>query len=355
MNITQNKEGKHLKERCVYYFFNCKAYKNEKRKPIHKTRNMDFFLMNELTNSKKIHTIKNYKQYYYVYETTSELKLTELEEDFDCVSSGEEIKSDGTILLKFEDRKIIYLKNYLKTLSGSTIYIYTIIDFYRRLLKSIGLLVDQQIVHNHINFDTIVIDNSAPLLSELSVSIDTSHKDIKQYITHFFIEYDPSYLEWPLEFHILSYLITNKLTGPTHSISSYNIDNIICNVLENNNILKTFGDKVVSLYKQEALEYFKKYVNKSYDYILTDILQFSNTWDNYALSIMFLRILIGIHRSIGKQNKFIIMFMKLLVSNIHLNPLKRLSIGSTTNKFDSILDSLEPKDYKEVLDNLLST
>jgi hypothetical protein len=69
---------------------------------------------------------------------------------------------------------------------------------------------------------------------------------------------------------------------------------------------------------------------------------------------MFLRILIGIHRSIGKQNKFIIMFMKLLVSNIHLNPLKRLSIGSTTNKFNSILDSLEPKDYKDVLDNLIS-
>jgi hypothetical protein len=357
MHIKQNKEGKNSQERCVYYFFNCKDYKynNEKRKPIHKTRNMDFFLMNELTNSKKIHTIKDYKYYYYVYETSSELKLTEFAEDVDCVSSGEEIKSDGTVLLKFEDRRLIYLKNYLKTLSDSTKYIYTIIDFYKRLLKSIGLLVNHQIVHNHINFDTIVIDNnSAPLLSEFSVSIDTSRKDINQYISHFFIEYDPSYLEWPLEIHILSYLITNKLTGPQHSISSYNIDTIICNFLEHNNILKTFGDKVVSSYKQEALEYCKKYVNKSYDYILTDILQYSNTWDNYALSIMFLRILIGIHRSIGKQNKFIIMFMKLLVCNIHLNPLKRLSIGSTTNKFDSILDSLEPKDYKEVLDNLLS-
>jgi len=79
------------------------------------------------------------------------------------------------------------------------------------------------------------------------------------------------------------------------------------------------------------------------------MLQYYNTWDNYALSILFLRILIGIHRSIQITNKFIILFMKLLVSNIHLNPIKRLSISSTTNKFETILDSLEPKDYKELL------
>jgi hypothetical protein len=44
--------------------------------------------------------------------------------------------------------------------------------------------------------------------------------------------------------------------------------------------------------------------------------------------------------------------MKLLVSNIHLNPLKRVSIDSTTNKFNNLLDSLEPKDYKEVIKEL---
>ena len=82
---------------------------------------------------------------------------------------------------------------------------------------------------------------------------------------------------------------------------------------------------------------------------MTDVLQFYDTWDNYALSIMFLRMLIQIHRTIKIKNKFIILFMKLLVCNIHLNPLKRLSVSSTTNKFKSILDSLEPKDYKELL------
>ena len=345
-----------LQERCVHYFLNDERKYVVKKNSIHNIRVIDFFLMNELTNVKKIKNIPSHNNYYYVYETSSELKIAELDEDIESVSSGREIKSDETLLFKFADRELIYLKTYLKPLSSSTKYIFTIIDFYKKLLNSVQLLVEQQVIHNHINFETIVVDkrNEMPLLTNLEFSIDLSRKDIGQYIKHFFIEYEPSYLEWPLEFHILSYLITNKLTSPQNSISNYNIETIVCNVIEANTILNTFGDKVVSSYKQEALEYCKKYVNQTYDYILADILQYSNTWDNYALSIMFLRILIGIHRTIGKQNKFIIMFMKLLVCNIHLNPLKRLSIDSTTNKFDSILDSLEPKDYKEVLDNLIS-
>ncbi len=356
-----------LQRDCIFYFLNDNDKdkyndkdndKDKKKKTIHKIVTLDFFVRNELTNMNKIKKILDYKNYYYICENSSELKITSLTDDIRHIKSGIKIKSDETVLMKFDDRELIYLKNYLKTfgssaltkgssaLSSFTIYIFTIINFYKRLLKSISLLVEQQIVHNHINFDSIVVDKHfAPLISNFSFSIDiTNVHNIK----HFFIAYDPSFLEWPLEIHILSYLITNKLT----SLSSSNIENVIQDVLKDHTILKTFGDSVVSSYKVESLNYFKRYVNQSYEYILTDCLQYSCTWDNYALSIMFLRILIGIHRSIDKKNKFIILFMKLLVSNIHLNPLKRCSIGSTTIQFNHLLDSLEPKDYKEVIDGL---
>ena len=337
---------------CIYYFLPDEVRpKPKKNGQIHKIIVIDFFIRNELTNVKKIKKINNYKSYYYVCENSSELKITNLEEDIRHIRDIREIKSDETMLLKFEDLELIYLKNYLKALSSSRKYIFAIIDFYKGLLKTIGLLVEQQIVHNNINFESIVVDkNQLPLISNFSLSLDMSREDFAQYIKHFIITYDPSYLEWPLEFHILSYLLTNKL----NSLSSYNIEYIINEVTTNNNILKTFGLSIVSSYKLEAMEYFKKYVNQTYEYILADVLQYFNTWDNYALSIMFLRVLIGIHRSTKKQNKFIIFFMKLLVSNIHLNPCKRLSVSSTTNKFESLLEDLDPKDYKELLINLMS-
>lgn len=338
-------------ECCVFYFFNENELQIKKQK-IHKIFKIDFFIQNELTNHQRLCKIDNIKKHFYLCENSAELKITEFLED-DRQIEKTSLKNDDTILLEFEKRKLIYFKNYLKTLfeeSNYKKYILTIIQSYKHILNSLQLLVDNDILHNHINFDSIVIDNfDYPLLSNFSFSIDYSHSNIEQYIKHFVIAYEPSYIEWPIELHILSYLLTNKL----NSLSSYNIEIIINDVVKNNDILNTFGDSLVSSYKKEALDYFKKYVNQSYNFILTDILQYIGTWDNYASSILFLRILIGIHRSIKIKNKFIILFMKLLVCNIHLNPLKRLPINITIKSFDSLLDSLDPKDYKDVINALI--
>lgn len=338
--------NRHL-DSCVY--FSMKDYKPiNKKKTIHKIVDNDFFIRNELTNIKKL---KTFDKNFYICQNSEDLGVIELDEQDKCINSEKYIKNDNTILLNFEDRELIYFKTYLKTVETSRMYVNTLIQFYKHLLHSIDLLVKRDIVHNHITFDSVVIDKHRyPLLTNFSFSLDTSRQDIDQYIKHFVVAYDPTYIEWPLEMHLLSYLLTNKL----NSLSSYNIETIVATLIENNTILKTFGHNVVSSYKTESIHYFKKYINQSYEYILTDMLQYSNTWDNYALSMMFLRILIGIHKTIGVKNKFIILFMKLLVSNIHLSPLKRLSIEETIVQFENILDNIEIKDYKEILDNLMS-
>ena len=334
---------------CVYYFF--KDCELTKKRSIHKIVNVDFFVNNELINTKKIYEINNYKKYYYICENSYELKLTELNENTNYVGTGKVVGIDGSTLLKFADIEIIYFKPYLKALSSPKKYIFTLIDIYRNLLVSINLLVDKNIINNNINFDSIIVDKYMnPLMSNFSFSIDISKSDIQEYIKHFFIEYDPTYIEWPMEIHILSFLLTNKL----HSLSNNNIECIVNDVINHNILLSNFGETIIKNYKNEAVKYFNKYVNKSYDVIITDILQYSHTWDNYALSIMFLRILIGIHKTIEIKNKFIILFMKLLVTNIHSNPSKRLSINDTTNKFEYIIEGLDPIDYKDIINNLMS-
>lgn len=325
---------------CVYFFLDCNKKHNiqpTKKQQYHKMVKNDFFIRNELSNVLKIQKLSHYKQKFHVFENSYELVINNL-------------KPDNNLLLKFDNCELIYLKNYFRSLSSPKIYIFKIIQFYKYLLNSIQLLVNNNMVHNHIQFGSIMIDkHELPLLTDFSFSVSTDI--VFNNIKPFFIEYEPSYLEWPIEIHILTFLITNKL----NSLSFSNIENIITNVIKHHYILQTFGLEVVSIYKEEAICYFKKYINQTYDYILTDIFLYSSTWDNYALSILFLRILIGLHKTICIQNKFIIYFMKLLVTNIHLNPLKRLSIVDTTNKFEAILESIEPKDYKEVFDKLTAT
>ena len=117
-----------LQNECIFYFLNDKDKDNDKnndkdkkKKTIHKIVALDFFVRNELTNMNKIKKILDYKNYYYICENSSELKITSLTDDIRHIKSSIKIKSDETVLMKFEDRGLIYLKNYLKTFGSSAL------------------------------------------------------------------------------------------------------------------------------------------------------------------------------------------------------------------------------------------
>ena len=328
-------------ENVVFYFFNESKYKIKNNKK-HKLVENNFVIQNELTNCKKlVNEVSNVRNHFYLFEHYSNVNLAKIDEN------DNQLTNDNTILIEFNDIEIINFKKYLISLCPKR-YILKIIESYIHLLDTIELLVTNKIFHNNINFNNIIVDKlEYVLLSNFEFSIDYSdkNKNINNNIKYFITEYDPSYIEWPIELHILSYLLTNQLL----SLSSFNIETIISEYINNNIILNTFGSTIVSSYKEEAIIYFNKYVNQSYDFILKDVITNINTWDNYALSMLFLKILIGIHKSIKIKNKFIILFMKLLVKNIHLNPLSRLSIDNTKKEFNSLLDNLEPIHYNEII------
>jgi hypothetical protein len=125
---------------------------------------------------------------------------------------------------------------------------------------------------------------------------------------------------------------------------------VVKSVFTQNTFLKTFGQKIVTEYIDEGINYFSKYVNKNTDWIVDDVLRYANTWDNYALSVAYLKIIIDLYSNISNKNskanksKFLIQFMRLLVTNIHSNPLKRLLIKDTTNKFAKLMEECDIND-----------
>jgi hypothetical protein len=126
-------------------------------------------------------------------------------------------------------------------------------------------------------------------------------------------------------------------------LSFHNIETVVKSVIDKNHYLKTFGQKIVDEYLESGLSYFSRYINKSLEWIVGDITKYAATWDNYALSICYLKIVIDLYLNIGSKNKgkkskFLIQFMRLLVGNIHSNPLKRLFIKDTTNKFATMME-----------------
>jgi len=329
----------------VFFFFQDESDKDiSSRSLIKRFISLDFLGQNEIniTNKIKSSLPQIWDKYFYLFDAVETMKLGALDDDAYHLQSFRAVKDDGSALTWYKPRQLVYMDGYLLSLSCSRKYILFLLNFYRRLLTSIDLLVASQVVHNNIGFKSIVIDNSSetPILTNFRFGLDISSK---LHFKQFFIQYSPDRSQWPLEIHLLCYLQTNKLEG----LSFHNIELVVKSVVNENVYLKTFGPKIVDEYLESGLVYFSRFINKSVDWIVADMLQYAATWDNYALSICYLKIVIDLYskalnnsstKNKGKKSKFLIQFMRLLVTNIHSNPLKRLLVKDTTNKFDLLME-----------------
>jgi hypothetical protein len=334
----------------IYFFQGNNDETNENiKRQLTKIVKKDFYIENEIINVERLKKIEDIKKYCYTFESVEKMQIAEMEDGVYNLKQIRKIKDDENVLFKFENKQLIYLENYLKTLISARKYIFILIEFYTHINHVLQILVKNNIVFNNININNIVIDRfETPLLCNFKFSIDISNHHINNYIKQFFFSYDTHYLSWAPELHILSYVISNK----SESLSMFNIETIINDTITNNYLLQTFGTTIVNQFKNDGLAYFKKYTNKSYEYILQDILQYYYTWDNYALSILYLQMLIGLHKKIQKNNKFIIIFMRLLVDNINVNPQKRLNLQDTIDKFNKLCLSIGRENYIDLVHSL---
>jgi hypothetical protein len=342
------------KNKHVFFFFDQEKENEEVQtsKPnalIKRFVSLDFLGSNEIsiTNKIKDQLPQLWDKHFYLFDAVETMKIGTLDAESYHLQSVKELKDDGSALTWYKQRSLVYMDGYLRSLSCSRKYILFLTDFYRRLLLSIDLLVTAGLVHNNIGFKSIVVDTNPeiPILTNFRFGLDITTKSSSSAtsspLKQFFIQYAPERLQWPLEIHLLCYLQTNKLEG----LSFHNIETVVKSVIGHNHYLKTFGQKIVDEYLESGLSYFSRYINKSLEWIVTDVTKYAATWDNYALSICYLKIMIDLYYNNGskgnnkrKKSKFLIQFMRLLVGNIHSNPLKRLLIKDTTNKFDILME-----------------
>ena len=320
---------------------------NTKKKQKYIVTKKTVLLTNELEKTVFIKRIPNWNRYFYLYNTVENIKIAELTEDN---YQPYTVTNNAEVLLSYSQRKLIYLDSYLKALSCSKKYIIKLIEFYKSSLNIAQLLLTNGVIHNNINFDTILVNEHENILltkftlslftmREISNRVETQYKLLSLMDNQNNDNNNDIFL--PIEIHLLRYQQTNNIT----SLSSYNIETVIKQFITNHSVLKHFETKQMI---QDGLNYYSKYVNKS----LLDIFntnELLQTWDNYAISIVFLRILIGLHKSMKTQNKFIILFMKLLVKNISLDPSKRLSLVNTMEQYELLLNNLDINVFKELI------
>lgn len=314
---------------CVNNFF-CFTKEKNNDKDKHKSIIKEAHNEIELTNI--IKTIKNYKTRYNVYQDCSKIILNST--------------YTNLFLFKYENIELINFQNYLKALSTRKKYIKYLIEGYIYLLVSLELITQKGIVHLNLENDAIVLkDDIYFIISNFDKGIIINDKIcIDKHIHDKFVNNSKNICYYPIEIYILFFLKKHNLD----SISRYNLETIIEEYITNNSLLKVFG---IENYKKEAYIYYEKYINKDLEYIKKDIFSYYKTWDLFSLSVIFLYELIDFYnnKTNKKKNKFIILFMKLLIENICTNPKKRPSILESSNKFNELIYNTDINTFKDVI------
>ena len=319
---------------CVYFFLEddpIPDFKSGLKTKSRYIKTTEFLSQNEIGILKRLKLLPNCDKYFHVFDTIETVKIGDLS-TLNDTQSVHFLKEDHNMLLRYKDQELLYLDGFFSSLSCSRKYIFLLLDFYRRLLTSIHLLVSNNIIHNNIGFKSMVVNRfEFPILTNFRYSLDLKNLGATEFVKRVYTQYIPDYIYWPPEIHLLCYIVTNKLS----SLSQTNVETVIRDIEKVNNL--TNG-------ADEVLSYFSKYVNQDFNYIITDILRFSGTWDQYALGQCYLTLIQGLQQNIKTSNKFVVMFLELLQETVHMVPSMRPSISNTLAKFQQILDDADIAD-----------
>ncbi len=243
-------------------------------------------------------------------------------------------KTKQYVLMKMDYIEGMEFLQYMIKNANSVQIIKNIINSFNTLLRSISVLINSKILHYDLKGSNILYSTrkKIPLIIDFGLSINMNKID-NTILKNIFYTYAPQYYVWPLEVHYLG-LLFNKNNSPDEE-ELKSLVNIF--VKNNKGINKNFSSKFLKRYEKECLEQLKIYNEIEYNKRIKYLISFWETWDNYSLSIIYLRFLKYLALEGFYENAFIKFMGKLLLQNIHPNPSKRLSIIDTTHTFNGFL------------------
>ncbi len=305
----------------------------------------DFFSINDIKICEIIAKIPYYRNYYDIFVDYDFIDIGKIgEKIIENVDLDKMYKSNKYILFNYNDEKRIGFRDFLfnfpnnnNVININKKFVFNILNTYTNLLTSLLQLNENNICFFELSAENIVfsLNENRPFLNHFKNSLLISDLNVS-YIQNIIANID-NYTYKPLEIHVLFYLIVNN-----EDTLSLSFIEVICNnYVKNMDILILFSQNYRNSYEKACIDTLKKYINKPKSAIIADILKYSQYWDNYSLSILYLHIIGNISNVFSLKGSFMNKFSLLLIKNIHPNPLKRETLKETSENYDKLFENAD--------------
>jgi len=256
-----------------------------------------------------------------------------------CSILKSETKKNKFILMKLDYIKGEPFIEYIIKQRNNIELIHNLIHSYNHLLSGINILIKNKVVHYDLKGDNILYDDyrKIPILIDFGLSIPFSFSETilstdETFLNKYFYIYAPEYYIWPIEIHYLCYILNES-----EECNDEILQSIIDEYILNNPAFLNFSKSFIKKYKEMSFQQLKYYNRFQSNERIFKIIKHWKTWDNYSLSIIYLKFLRYLNISGYENNNFTIYFSQILLRNISPNPEYRMNIEDTKYEFNKFL------------------
>lgn len=318
---------------CVFYpGINCDGSSNKDPTIATKVQKRDFNSQNESEIGDIISNISGFDMFF--LPVVDECAVNIRHASNKSLRKCEVIKDleDEYVAMDIPYVKQTNLPEMLQTLSSKDM-ILTIVESYRYLLMALDKLVNANVVHFDLKLENVLFkkDTTNPRIIDFGISIPIDKLD-KHNMKEYFYIFSPDYYVWCPQICVIAFLL-HETDG---ELTIEDVEEIAELHTEGNRALNAFSNEFKDNLKQLLTMELKEYVGVKRDKVIKSMLDTHETWDNYSLSVMFLRLLTLLFPTDDHKNKLVILFSQILLMNIHPNPNRRLTIQDSQNRFNDI-------------------
>lgn len=263
------------------------------------------------------------------------------------VITKDNVDTSNFVLMKIRFIDMKDFDSYIIDNSSANLIVMTLIRGYNHLLDSINLLIGSNITHLDLKGSNIVFDNvkTLPIIIDFGLSIPMNDLNSETMYNYFYI-YAPEYYVWPVEVHYIN-LLLHITSEPTDTL----LKDLATRYTRNNNALTSFSEGFRKQYIDLIYSLLKRYNNIPFKERIKYLIRGWTTWDNYSLSILYLKFLYFLTKSQKNKaldNNFVKFMSQLLLKNIHPNFKRRLSVTDTKKAFDEYIGNADKKNLDSI-------
>jgi hypothetical protein len=299
-----------------------------------KITNYCFYSINEANISDIIKTWNYYSNNYAVVNDYDYINISQLSEKY--VDKLNLTNNEKYLIFKYKNENYAPFNDFLFNLPNPKLFIFHVIESFSYILNSLNELNNNNICFFNLSPQNIVFNldcGEKPILQNFQLSLYISNLN-ESYITNI-INKIKDYTYKPLEVHVLFYLIKNDFKTISYSL----IEEICENFVKNLSILDFFSEKYKESYKNSCISILKKYINQPKNEIIEDILENTDKWDVFSLSVLYLHIFHNISRVFSLKQTFINKIILELSKNIHPDPVIRSSLENLSDYVDNLFNN----------------